>query len=100
MPGFVINKVASLTCPHSAPASPNQTNVHVSVLGQPIVTLTHTYKITGCGQNTPCSTGTWMKGAERVKAGGLAVAISTGTSQCVPPGPFTVLFTQQRVRAT
>lgn len=97
----VINANASLTCPHNAPASPLQTDLRVSVLGQPIVTVAKEYKIEGCLQNTPCTKGSWIKGARHVTAGGKEVAISTGISQCAPPpGPFTVLSTQQRVKAT
>ena len=33
MSGFVIDQVAILTCPHSVPATPNQSDARVSVIG-------------------------------------------------------------------
>jgi len=100
MSGFVIDQSSLLTCPHSVPATPNQVDARVSVMGAPIVTLAHTYKI-GCPTNSPCTVGVWVQGANKVLASGFPVAISTGTSQIAPPPrKFTVLLTQQRVKAT
>lgn len=101
MPGFIITKSAALSCPHSAPATPDVTDIHVKVAGQAIVLQLQPYTIAACtaGQSK-CTKGAWSKGASRVQASGTPVAISTGTSQVVPAGVFTVVLTQQRVKAT
>jgi hypothetical protein len=101
MSGFIIHDGAYITCPHtSGIATPNQTDTHVKVSGQPIMTVVRTYKIGGCPQNTPCSSAIWTEGAEHVTASGLAVAISTGKSLCVPPGELKPQIFQQRVKAS
>ena len=101
MAGYIIHDGAYITCPHtSGVATPNQTDPHVKVSGQPVMTIVRTYKIAGCPQNTPCSAAVWTKGAEHVTASGLQVAISTGDSQCVPPGAHKPQVFQQRVKAS
>jgi hypothetical protein len=101
MSGFIIHDGAYITCPHtSGVATPNQTDPHVTVSGQPIMTVVRTYKIGGCPQNTPCSAAMWIEGAERVTASNVPVAISTGKSLCVPPGELKPQIFQQRVKAS
>jgi hypothetical protein len=101
MSGFVIHDAAYITCPHTVgTATPNQTDPHVKVFGQPIMTVVRTYQIKGCTQNTPCSSAVWIEGAGHVRASGLPVAISTGKSLCVPPGDLKPQFFQQRVKAS
>jgi hypothetical protein len=101
MTGFIIHEGAYITCPHtSGIATPNQTDTHVTVSGQPIMTVVRTYKIGGCPQNAPCSSAMWTEGAKHVKASGLAVAINTGKSLCVPLGELKPQFFQQRVKAS
>jgi hypothetical protein len=101
MSGFIITKTAALKCPHAADVTPDVTDLHVKIGGQPIVLQLQPYTITTCtaGQSK-CTKGTWTMGAGRVKASGTPVAISTGTSQVLPAGVFTVVLTQQRVKAT
>jgi uncharacterized Zn-binding protein involved in type VI secretion len=101
MSGFIITKGDSLTCTHGGAVTPDFTSLRVKVSGQPAVLQMQPYTITTCpaGQSK-CTKGTWTKGAMRVTANGTPVAISTGTSQCVPAGFFKVVFTQQRVEAT
>ena len=100
MPGSIITKSSALKCPHAAGVTPDVTDIHVKIDGQPIVLQMQPYTITTCTANTKCTKGTWTKGAERVKASGVPVAISTGISQVVPAGVFAVVLTQQRVKAT
>jgi len=101
MSGFIIHDGAYITCPHtSGIATPNETDTHVTVSGQPIMTVVRTYKIGGCPQNTPCSSAMWTEGAEHVTASGRPVAISTGKSLCVPPGELKPQIFQQRVKAS
>ena len=40
--------------------------------GQEVVTLKDQYSIAGCPLNSPCATGQWTSGAEKVTAGGVA----------------------------
>jgi hypothetical protein len=101
MSGFVINKSAVLNCKHSTPAKADMTDLRVKVTGQPVVLQAHLYSFPTCAAgNSKCTSGSWTKGAERVKAGGVAVAISSGVSVIAPAGSFTVMVTQQRVQAT
>ncbi len=101
MPGFVINKSAVLNCKHSTPAKADMTDLRVKVAGQPVVLQAHLYSFPTCAAGqSKCTSGSWTKGAERVKAGGIPIAISSGISVIAPVGSFTVMLTQQRVKAT
>jgi hypothetical protein len=100
MSGFILHQGATITCPHtSGQARPDQTDVHVSLSGQALMTVARTYSIELCPQNTPCTKATWIKGATRVTASGLPVAIHNGQSMCVPPGELKPVFFQQKVSA-
>lgn len=77
----------------------------VLLSGQPVVNISSPYAITGCaltGTSTPpCVTGQWTTGAVRVLAGGVPVALMTGTSTCVPTGtPMLPMTSQVRVMVT
>jgi hypothetical protein len=100
MAGFIITKSALLNCPHSTPAAPDVTDLRVKIGGQPIVLQAQPYSFPTCPtSNSKCVKGSWTLGAIRVKAGGTPVAISAGVSLIAPAGAFTVLLTQQRVKA-
>ena len=100
MSGFIIHDGALLTCPHTTgQASPDQVDTRVSVSGQAIMTLTRTYTITGCLQNTPCSKASWVTGSKRVTASGSPVAIHNGQSLCIPSGSLKPQRFQQRASA-
>jgi hypothetical protein len=100
MSGFIITKRDSLTCTHGAAVTPDFASLRLKVGGEPVVLQMQPYTITTCtaGQSK-CTKGTWTKGAMRVTTNGTPVAISTGTSRCVPAGTFKVVSTQQRVKA-
>jgi hypothetical protein len=100
MSGSVITKSSTLKCPHAAGVTPDVTDIHVKIEGQAIVLQMQPYTITTCTAQSKCTKGTWTRGAARVKASGIPVAISTGTSLVTPAGVFTVSLTQQRVKAT
>lgn len=73
--------------------------------GQPIVTIAAPYVVTGCAltgtPTPPCVTGQWLVGAVRVLAGGVPVALMTGTSTCIPTAlPMLPLSAQPRVIVT
>lgn len=98
--GFILDRTSFITCPHvSGIATPDQTDVRVTVGGQPLMTVARMYTIGGCPRNTPCSKAIWTKGAEHVTASGLPVAIHDGDSMCVPPGSLKPVVFQLRVQA-
>lgn len=100
MSGFVITKSSSLNCPHQTGATPNVTDIHVKIGGQPIVLQLQPYSFPTCtGGQSKCTAGSWTRGAARVKASGIPVAISTGVSLIAPAGAFAVVLTQQHVKA-
>jgi hypothetical protein len=96
---------AVVTCSHAGPAQPTAPVPRVLLSGQPVVTIASPYVVTGCaltGSPTPpCVTGQWLVGAVRVLAGGVPVALMTGTSTCIPTGtPMLPLSVQPRVLVT
>jgi len=91
MAGHILHEGALVLCQHPpGDARPDQTDTRVAVSGQAVMTVARQYTITGCalesGNSPPCKTGTWIKGAGRVFASGLAVAIDTGESLCATSG--------------
>ena len=90
MPGPILHLGATVLCMHAGPAQPVAPCPRVSVGGQPIVTLTSLYTITGCalaaGSSPPCVTAQWVVGATRVAALGAPVLIQTGQAVCTPTG--------------
>jgi len=101
MSGFVITKSSVLNCPHSTPARADMSSPRVKAAGQPVVLQGHLYSFPTCtaGQSK-CTSGSWTVGAVRVSASGIPIAISTGVSVIAPPGIFSVMSTQPRVKAT
>jgi hypothetical protein len=105
MPGPIVHLGATVICTHAGTAMPTSPFPRVTVSGQPVVTLTTQYVIAGCGltwtSTPPCVTGQWVVGAVRVAAGGVPVAIQTGSSITTPTGsPMLPLAVQPRVVAT
>jgi hypothetical protein len=104
MPSPVIDVGATVQCSHAGSATVVP-STRVTLSGQAVVTVLDIYSIAGCslsGTSTPpCATGQWTSGARRVFTMGIAVAISSGTSTCVPTGtPMQAPQTQTRVLAT
>ena len=105
MPGPIVHLGATVMCAHAGTAMPASPFPRVMVSGQPVVTLTTQYVIAGCAltgtPTPPCVTGQWVVGAVRVMAGGVPVAIQTGSSITTPTGsPMLPLVVQPRVVAT
>jgi hypothetical protein len=91
MAGHILHEGALLLCRHPpGSATPDQTDTRVTVSGQAVMTVARTYTVSGCALNStnspPCTTASWLKGAERVIASGLPVAIDSGQSLCMPSG--------------
>lgn len=105
MPGPIVHLGATVMCAHAGPAMPSAPFPRVLVGGQPVVTLSTPYMVTGCAltgtPNPPCATGQWLAGAVRVLAGGTPVAIQSGSATCVPTGtPMLPAAVQPRVVAS
>jgi len=103
MPGFILTRGATVLCAHGGQAQPTITNARVLVMGQPIVTLSDNYIISGCALPPvpgPCHIGQFTTGASRVRVEGQPVLVEGGSSLCTPSGtPLLVVATQQRVNA-
>jgi uncharacterized Zn-binding protein involved in type VI secretion len=92
---------------HAGQAQPAATNPRVKISGQPIVTQTNSYTVSGCTMpspsagNGPCVSAQWTSAAMRVKAGGTPVLTKDSQAVCVPTGTgLTIINTQMRVKAT
>jgi uncharacterized Zn-binding protein involved in type VI secretion len=105
MPGPVVHLGATVLCSHAGQATPTTPFARVLVNGQPVVTVATPYVVAGCALTgtsaPPCATGQWLVGVTRVLAGGVPVAVQSGTSTCVPTGtPMLPVVVQPRVVAT
>ena len=105
MAGPALHLGAVVTCSHAGPATPLAPFPRVLLSGQPVVTLSSPYAITGCALTgtgaPPCVTGQWISGAVRVLAGGVPVATIAGASTCIPTGTQMLpISAQPRVLAT
>jgi uncharacterized Zn-binding protein involved in type VI secretion len=106
MPGFLLHMGATVLCAHSGQAQPTVVNPRVTVSGQPIVTQSSPYAITGCpfnvsGAPSPCVTAQWMSAATRVLSNGVPVLLFDSQAICTPNGtPLIITVTQTRVIGT
>ena len=105
MPAPILHLGATIMCMHAGPAQPLTPFPRVLVSGQPVVTLSTPYAITGCALTgtgaPPCVTAQWVSGAVRVMAGGTPVLIQTGQAVCTPTGTGLLpVAAQARVLAT
>ena len=105
MPGPALHLGAVMMCSHAGPATPTVPFPRVLVSGQPAVTITGPWVISGCALTSSggpfCATGMFTTGSTRVLAGGQPLALLTGTSTCVATGsPMIPVSAQPRVAAT
>jgi hypothetical protein len=105
MAGPALHLGAVVMCSHAGPATPLAPFPRVLVSGQPVVTLTSPWAVTGCAltgtPNPPCVTGQFVTAAFRVQAGGSAVVSMGDVSMCVPTGtPLLPAAAQVRVQVT
>ena len=105
MPGYLLDAGATVLCMHAGDAQPTVTNQKVKAGGQPIVTQSSTYTISGCAlpppivANGPCLTAQWVSAASKVKAGGEPVLLKDSSAVCVPTGTgLNVVVTQMKVK--
>jgi hypothetical protein len=101
MSGFVIHENAKVLCGHSlVPAQATSPDTRVSVSGMAVMTVQRYYAIACTASSSACTAGEWKTGAQRVTAGGLALAIHNGVSACAPNQlPLHPLVFQTRVTA-
>ena len=105
MPAPALHLGAVVLCSHAGPATPLAPFPRVLLSGQPLVTLSSPYAVTGCALTgtsaPPCVTSQWLTGAVRVLAGGVPVASMAGSSTCIPTGtPMLPVSAQPRVLVT
>jgi hypothetical protein len=105
MPGPVVHLGATVMCTHAGAATPMSPFPRVTVSGQPVVTLATQYVVAGCAltgtPTPPCLTGQWLVGAVRTMAGGVPVALQSGSAITTPTGsPMLPVVVQPRVVAT
>jgi len=107
MPGPLLHVGAVVLCAHGGQAQPVKPEPRVTVLGQPIVTITSPYLIAGCGlpppiaANGPCVNAQFVTAATRVTAMGQPVLLQDSLSICTPTGtPTIATVVQTRVVGT
>ena len=106
MSGNILHEGAVVACKHPPGlASPDQTDTRVTVSGKAVMTVARLYTVNACALNgtnsPPCTKAIWLKGATRVFASGLSVAIHNGESQCTPSfGVLDPKIFQKRVTAS
>jgi hypothetical protein len=104
MPGFLLHVGAQVTCAHAGQAQPTAPEPRVTVMGQPVTTISAPYVVAGCALppppsgNGPCVTAQFITSATRVTANGVPVLLLDSQSLCTPSGtPLLILETQTRV---
>jgi hypothetical protein len=106
---FLLHVGATLKCPHGGQVLAIASNTRVRVEGQPVVTKTDTFTVTGCmyampnGILNPCVVVNWLVPATRVLVSGKPVLLSNSTGVCqssdqTPQGPPNVVHSQVRVK--
>lgn|SRR6185369_7180280 len=107
MANYLLHSGATVQCMHAGQAQPTASNARVKVGGQPIVTQSNSYTVSGCTMpsptagNGPCVSAQWVSAATRVKAGGTPVLTKDSQAVCAPTGTgLNILNTQMRVKAT
>lgn len=107
MAAYLLSQGSTVLCAHGGKAQPTAMNPRVKVGGEPTVTLSGPYTVSGCAfppppaGNGPCVTGTFMKGSVRVKSNGQPLLLQDSSATCTPTGtPLQIAMTQMRVKGT
>ena len=91
MPGFVLHLGATVQCAHAGQAQPTVTSPRVTVGGQPLVTMTPPYVVSGCPlvpqAGGPCVSAQWVVAATRVTVRGVPGGGRASPCGGPPPGP-------------
>jgi len=107
MSGFLLHSGATVLCSHGGQAQPTVVNTSVTVGGQPTVTISSTYTVSGCSfpppptANGPCVTAQFVTAATRVTSNGQPLLLLDSQAICTPTGtPLQITVTQTRVTGT
>lgn len=106
----VVDKNATILCPHAAQLQAVATVARVKIGGAAPLAKDDTFMISGCpftlpsGTPSPCMQVQWLTATVRVKAEGKALLLDSSSGLCkattsAPQGPPNIVVTQQRVRA-
>lgn len=105
MPGYLMDLSATVMCLHGGQAQATASSPRVKVGGQPVVTQSSTYSVSGCPNTLPipapfpCVTAQWLMAATRVKAEGVPVLLQDSQAVCTPTGTgLNIITTQARVK--
>jgi uncharacterized Zn-binding protein involved in type VI secretion len=107
MGNYMLDTSSTVQCLHAGQAQAAGSSPRVKLGGQPIVTQSNSFTVSGCTMpppnagNGPCVTAMWTSAATRVKAGGVPVLTKDSQATCTPTATgLTILNTQMRVKAT
>ena len=99
MPGLLLHIGAYATCSHGGQLEVISVNSNVMVSGQPAVTVSDQYLISGCSftigvKPQPCVTVKWLNCATRVFINGSPAVLQTSIGMCesieqIPQGELT-----------
>jgi hypothetical protein len=104
MAAYLLTANATVQCVHGGSASPTNRSARVKANGEPIVTQSSTYTVSGCPYTVgpvymPCVTAQWTTAAQRIRAGGEPVLLQDSQATTTPNGTgLTVASTQTRVK--
>jgi len=101
MPGPFLHVGATVLCTHGGQATPTAPNPRVLVSGQPTLTQTVPWVVTGCSlppnAGGPCVTAQWVTGTVRVLSSGQPLLLQISQATCVPTGtPLLPVVAQPR----
>jgi hypothetical protein len=105
MSSAILHVDATVNCSHQGQAQPQAPFERVKVSGKQVITILSPYAVSNCSLSTtsspPCAIGLFTKGAQKVFAGGLPVALLDSESTCIPTAaPLKPSGGQTRVVAT
>jgi hypothetical protein len=107
----LLTTTSTVQCTHMGSVSAITSNIRVRVSGQPVVTVSDTYTVSGCpftipatpAKPQPCVLVRWTVPALRVRVNRQPILLQQSTGICqsieqIPQGPPMVVMTQLRVR--
>jgi hypothetical protein len=105
MSALLLHAQATVLCTHGGQAKPTRPSTRVQLGGQPAVTVSAAYVVTGCplppNAGGPCLSAQWTVAATRVLIDGAPALLMDSSSTCVPTGaPLNPVNTQLRVQGT
>lgn len=92
MPGYIVNKAATVMCQHGASAMPATASTKVKIDGQPAILQSASWTVSGCPSQPPPNgpgmdtTGTFSTGSTRVKVEGQPVLLADSQSTAAATG--------------